>query len=88
MPKRGFGSFRCSKSAKRWLQASGLRHHLQAGALVFIGLVMSWHLSQAAHQGQTFVRIFLGHGINVELKPVFGFLSNQFGHSYEWILQD
>lgn len=47
---------------------------------VLVRFVMARHLAQTAHQGETLIRIFLGHGINIQLKPVLGLLRNEFLH--------
>ncbi len=41
---------------------------------------MARHLAQLADQREPLIRILLGHGINVELKPVFGLLGNELFH--------
>ncbi len=47
---------------------------------VLVRFVMARHLAQTAHQGETLIRIFLSHGINIQLKPVLGLLRNEFLH--------
>src|SRR6185437_8645587 len=53
---------------------------------ILVRLIVTRYLAQTAHQGKTLVGIFLGHGINVQLKPVLWLLGNEFLHMYMNVL--
>jgi hypothetical protein len=62
-------------------ESYGPKARLASWALrVLVRLIMTRHLTQTPYQGETLVGIFLGHGINIQLKPVLRFLSDEFLH--------
>jgi hypothetical protein len=59
--------------------ASGCQPQCAAG-LGVLRLVDARNSAQLANQSEALIRVFFGHGINIQLKPVFRLFSDKFLH--------
>lgn len=79
-PRRRMGNW-CLPDTCRRPRDCRPRCRSQARALrILVRLIMTRHLAQTAHQGEALVGIFLGRGVNIQLKPVLWLLGNEFLH--------